>query len=407
MGLILRAASMLGKLALVLYFSKYGTFDDLGVYGLFLSSVGLLNYLQGLEFNTYTAREIVNQDRIKAARMVTDQTFVHLLTYGIAMPLSLLVFVGGFLSWEYLLYFLWIAIFTHLGQEVSRLLIIFASTTEAYIVSFLIHGLWACIAIVVFLIEPDYATLDTIFILWGAFSVVGLTSGIFFLKKTRRFGRVSFNIDWAWIKRGLQVCHKFFIGVMAIKMIELSDRFFIKYFHSESLVGVYTFYGSVANIVQEFVYTGAIVLLIPKLLTSYKEKNSNMYEASLRELKSKVWKFSFVIVVLIITMMSLLIPYLERDLLSQNYNSFLLLVISSFIFNVSLVPHYKLYMAAQDSALMWSALVGVVLNIFLNYFLIPSNGALGAAVATIISFSSMFACKALFVQKLKLINFHE
>ena len=117
---------MLGKLALVMLMSKDGSLEELGVYGLFVSSIALLNYLQGLEFNRFTAREITDQNSTQASRMIVNQVVVHLITYTVALPLSLLVFFGGFLSWDFAFYFLWVAVFSHLGQEANRLLVIFS-----------------------------------------------------------------------------------------------------------------------------------------------------------------------------------------------------------------------------------------------------------------------------------------
>ena len=48
--LTLRGSSVLGKFALLMCISKYGELADLGVYGIFVSSVMLLNYIQGISF---------------------------------------------------------------------------------------------------------------------------------------------------------------------------------------------------------------------------------------------------------------------------------------------------------------------------------------------------------------------
>jgi len=399
-GLVLRGASMLSKLALVMLMTEHDSLEMLGVYGLFVSSIALLNYLQGLEFNRFTTREILDQEPYQSTLMVGNQLVVHFLTYIVVLPLSLVVFTGGFLSWEFLFSFIWIAIFSHLGQEANRLLIVFAKANEAYIVSFVIHGLWACIAVAIYLTAPELITLSRIFLLWCGSSALGLVFGVIYLIKTRRLGSVKLKIDKEWISLGLKISVKFFIGVIAFKVIELSDRYFIQYFHGDAWVGAYTFYGSVANIVMEFVYTGTVVMLLPELLTTYKKNQFQRYNENMIKFRDNIWLFSTLATALVIILTYFLVDYIDRDLLNQNFDTFLLLVATAFVLNISLIPNYKLYLAGEDSALMWSALSGVVLNVMLNFMLIPRYGVFGAAVATIISFSLVYALKLWFVRRL-------
>ncbi|RBP49890.1 O-antigen/teichoic acid export membrane protein [Arenicella xantha] len=381
---------MFSKLVLVLLLTKYSGLEQLGIYGLFVSSVAVLNYLQGLEFYRYTARELSLSDPERNTQMIVNQFAIHLVTYLVILPISVFAFCGNFLPWELLGFFLWISVCSHIGQEANRLLIVFGGITQAYIVSFVVHGLWACIAIAIFFYYPEQANLRSILWLWGASSLVGVVLGGGYLSQYIVLGSLVLKVDYGWVVRGLKVCAKFFVAVMAVKTIELSDRFFLQYYYDEALVGVYTMFGSVAKLVQEFVYTGLIVTVIPLLLSHYREKKFAEYERLLWGLQKNIVIFSLLITVVGIAAMYLLLIYLDRVELKDNIFTYFILLFSAFVINLSMIPYYRLYLAGKEMILAKTALVGMLINTMLNLLLVPVFGAIGAATATIVSFCFIY-----------------
>ena len=193
------------------------------------------------------------------------------MTYLIILPLALFVFWGGFLSWEYMLVFYLVVVVTHIGQEIQRLLMFISKTIESYVVSFLIHGLWAYIAVSIILQKSGSLDLLIVFKLWAGSAASGIVIGALFLRGQQFFDISRFKIDKKIINEGLSVCYKFFVGVLGFKLIEVSDRYFIQYFHGDSMVGVYTLFSGVANVAEELVYTGIVVLIFPTMVKNYNQ----------------------------------------------------------------------------------------------------------------------------------------
>ena len=75
------------------------------------------------------------------------------------------------------------------------------------------------------------------------------------------------------------------------------------------------------------------------------------------------------------------------------------MVITRFIFNISLIYHFKLYVAKKDRVIMTSTLFAVIFNISLNYILIPFYGLIGGALATLISILIMMSFKLFYAKK--------
>lgn len=399
LGLVLRGLSMVSKLVLVLLLTKYVGLEQLGIYGLFVSGVVVLNYLQGLEFHRFTARELSLSEPERNTKIILNQFAAHIVTYMVILPIATLVFFSNFLPWELLGFFLWISVFTHIGLEINRLLIVFAGISQAYIVSFVVHGLWACLAIAMFLVLPEQANLMSILWLWSASSLVGVVLGGKYLSKYLMPNGFDPKVDCAWVIRGLKVCTNFFIAVMAVKIIELSDRFFLQFYYDESLVGVYTLYGNIAKLVQEFVYTGLIVTVIPLLLNCYSEKRFTEYERLLSVLQKNIIVFSLAISIIGIAGIYFLLAYIDRDALNDNIFAYFILLVSAFVINLSMVPYYRLYLAGKEVILASTALAGMLINAMLNVLLVPPYGAIGAATATIASFCIIYAANTFFASK--------
>ena len=386
-SLTLRISALAGKFLLITFLSKWFSLADLGVYGLFVTTIIFVNYIQGIEFHAYATREILATVPTQQPALVFNQTIAHFAIYALVLPSCWFIFSGGFLPVYLLGYFLSVAVMTHLGQEIHRLLIVLARPTAAYTISFLTHGLWAYLVIIVMWIWPATRQLEIVFGMWALLAMMGLFIGAVLLYQMGLLNWVGLKVNLAWIGRGISVSHKFFVGAISYRLIDLSDRYFVQYFHGEAAVGIYTLFGSVANIAQDMVFTGVVAITFPLLVASQQRNDLSGYQSSYQQLKRDVWIASIAVGALLIIAMYGLLYWLNRPELFENLPVFFVLMGNSFILNISLVSHYVLYAHTQDKKIMWSVVMGVILNLILNFTLIPTYNIWGAAVATAISFA--------------------
>lgn len=90
-----------------------------------------------------------------------------------------------------------------------------------------------------------------------------MTVSIYFFSKFKFKSFKNIPIDWQWIRRGVKVSLLFFVGTIAFKLIDFADRYFIDYYHTKTDVGIYTFYSSMANLVEIIVHTAVVIVFLP------------------------------------------------------------------------------------------------------------------------------------------------
>jgi O-antigen/teichoic acid export membrane protein len=184
----------------------------------------------------------------------------------------------------------------------------------------------------------------------------------------------------------------FFVGTVGYKIIEFADRYFIDYYHTKEDVGIYTFYANLCNIIETFVHTAVIIIFSPRLIESF-HRSSTQYSTT---------HFQFAKQVLIYTILAgiglglLIIPilhFLNNDEFVEYMNVFIMLALSKMVLNLSLIFHYILYVRKNDLSIIKATIFAALVNIALNFILIPSMGISGAALATLLSFIIILGMK--------------
>lgn len=98
-----------------------------------------------------------------------------------------------------------------------------------------------------------------------------------------------------------------------------------------------------------------------------------------------------------------IIPMLERlpeQEYLKAYPSFIVLVLAKMVLNFSLVFHYILYVRKNDFPIIKATVFAALINILLNFILIPPMGVMGAALATLASFVIILLMKMYYSRNL-------
>jgi O-antigen/teichoic acid export membrane protein len=191
----------------------------------------------------------------------------------------------------------------------------------------------------------------------------------------------------------------FFIGTVGYKIIEFADRYFIDFYHGKEEVGVYTFYASMCNMVETFVHTSVIILFSPKLIESFHRSNFAYRKTHAKFAKNVVLNTLIVSVVLLLVMIPLL-RQIESQEYIRAYPTFIVLVLAKVALNFSLVFHYILYVRKNDFPIIKATVLAAIINILLNFILIPPMGVMGAALATLASFIIILLMKMYYSRNL-------
>jgi O-antigen/teichoic acid export membrane protein len=192
----------------------------------------------------------------------------------------------------------------------------------------------------------------------------------------------------------------FFIGTIAYKIVEFSDRYFIDYYLDKESVGVYSLYSQFGSVLNTIIFTIVISIGYPKLLKA-------IYSNNLKQIIKE--RNNMLMEIVIISILTLLGGYLLLDTLLAIIDKplyfkfdylFYLVIISNIIFNLSYVYHFIMIGYQKDFKITILTLIGAAINIILNIILIQKYGIIGAIFSKTFAFLFILISKYLMQDKL-------
>src|SRR5690606_19233268 len=148
-NILLRAVTIGLKFVLSVVVIKMLDIESFGVLGLFQSSIIILTFVIGLDFYSFSSREILKEGAKEFSFYFNNQIVLHLIIYLLFIPICYVLSRMGIMEVKYLNFFYIILISEHMSQELYRILIILKKTTPATIVLFLRSGFWIVILYIV------------------------------------------------------------------------------------------------------------------------------------------------------------------------------------------------------------------------------------------------------------------
>ena len=187
-------------------------------------------------------------------------------------------------------------------------------------------------------------------------------------------------------------------GNLSAWVLNLSDRVFIERYFSTADVGIYSLGYQIAGLV--LIFSGAIKSAIDPHF--YKTSNENSYEISKKKLSKE---FSYLIIFVFV--IGFLIALFSKDAVQlfidpkylEAYKIVPIISLAYLIGHFSGYFNLMIYQSKKSIIVMYLMIVSAVLNVGLNFLLIPSFGVYGAAWATVLSFSLLFILSAVVSKK--------
>ncbi|MBV6478467.1 MAG: hypothetical protein HGGPFJEG_01222 [Ignavibacteria bacterium] len=233
-------------------------------------------------------------------------------------------------------------------------------------------------------------------------SAITLLAG---LLMTRRY--LTLRISVIKIKTLFNYGYKFiFTGIFLI-LIEMSDRFFLKYFFSEGIVGIYSANYRLASVM------GLAISAFRFSWTPYFFNLKNNPEN--KKIISSVFTYFMFAGLMLFLLISLTADQLVRidilgfSLLDGKFRSgtgILPLVLLSYLFSgIYSVFNAAPFLNDKTSQILIMALSGFIINTLFNLLLIPDHGIYGAAAATLITYAVMTLIVFYYSQKIYKIEY--
>ncbi|MFX0556026.1 oligosaccharide flippase family protein [Maribacter sp. CXY002] len=395
LNLCLRGLTILCKFLLSILIVKKLSVNDLGVFGIFQTTITLVIYILGFDFYTYNARELIKNERGSINYYIGNQAVFHLLVYLIVLPLSFFLFLKNIINIEYVLYFYIILVFEHISQEIYRMLIAIKKSVIASLTLFLRSGLWVLMLFMFWELIYGKAEISLVFSLWIVGVIISIIVGVVFLKFKPRF-----KVDLYWIGKGIKMSLPFLIATIFYKIIEFSGRYFLDFYWTKEEVGIFTFYSGISNAMFVFVQSMVIVVMSPYLIESSNIGKEEFFKV-FKKYKKQIITTTIIGFLLACICIYPLLFIIGNELLLKNIDVFLLLLLAVVFFCFSYIPHYGLYVYHQDKQLLSTSIMGACVVVLLNFSLVPRFGVLGASFAQVISMFTLFISKWFIYRKFK------
>lgn len=391
-GVFYRLAGVAGKFLLILYISKILSLEELGIYNIFTATVAWSVFLLGFEFHWFSTREIVGEDKTKISQFIFSQFIFHLFGMILIPVIVGVVFFLGFIPGSLLIFFVLITLFDQLSQEGTRILIALNQPQISNLIFFVKHGVWIYVLFGLMSIGVFDINLTIILFFWFFSIIIGFLIVIYNLNKLNLLRRENLKFNLKWVKLGMKTSWPFLLATISSLIIDYSNRYFIDYFLGKESVGIYGFYFGIANIPISLITSVFVAQNSPRLIAVYKYEGDNVAEK-----KSIVRQFILqnLLIVISFTIVSVfsihwLLMYIDKQELVNKIEVFYLMLIYVFIFSIDTVVNSILYSKRFDKLLLGSSVAGGIINLILNYFLIPRFGLVGAVYSTIGSVICMF-----------------
>ncbi len=397
LNFVLRGFTLVAKFILTLFIAKQSTNQLLGEYTVFLTTVTICIYFLGFEFYSYSQREILKSELSDYTSLIKQQFVFHLISYSFLLPILYFGIVN--IIDDFILYFYAILILEHLNQELYRLLVVVKKPLQATINNFIRAGLWVIIFILYFFVVNADLTLQGLFTFWLFGQLFSLLYSWFQFKE---FLLGFFNwreIRWNWILNGLKISFVFFVSGMIQKIVEYSERYFLKEISGEEAVGIYFFFYSIAYLPFTFFSSVLIINFLPEIISSYSKKSGNFRKIRNEFIRSTLF-FCLLFIPICILAFYLIVNFVVvKSSYLSNTIVFWGLLGASVLTIVSEILYIELYIRHKDRLIFLSFLLTLAVHLILNYSLISSFGLYGAVIAKVGVVLFMLFCRYVFVKK--------
>ena len=396
-NLLIRGSATIIKLAFTLFLGSVFTEIEFGLFSLIISSIYISLILIGFDIYLDANRKIIQKDNIQDQSYILNNQIASYLPFYILFSIIIFFIPERIIPKEFIFLFFTISILEHINSEIFRLLLALRKTITANLLFFIRNALWPLVILILYYLNYQL-DIYTLLSYWIFASILALAIGLSFLGKIYE---INFSlIDKTTIFKSYKFAFVFFIGTVAYKIVEFSDRYFIDYYLNKESVGVYSLYSQFGSVLNTIIFTIVISIGYPKLLKAIYENNLKMI------IKERNMMLTEIVIISLLTLiggycfLNTLLDIINKPLYHEYNFLFYLVIISNVIFNISYVYHFMMIGFQKDLTITQITVTGAGINILLNIILIPKIGITGAIYSKTIAFTFILLSKYLMQKKL-------
>jgi O-antigen/teichoic acid export membrane protein len=401
---LIRGFSMISRFGLIILLGKFMSTSDFGLYGLIQSSLAIGIYIIGLDLYVYTNREIPKCDLNDQKTIIKSQYFIHIITYITIIPILLFLLSSNFISIELIPKFAALLIFEHLSFEIIRFLTSLQKPIMANIIFLFRSIVWIIPFVIISYLNNRMFNLNILINFWIFGLFISLIIGIIFLYKINLFPFKNIKIDYSFILKALKGSSIFLLASVLNKISFYSSRYFLKYLRTPIDVAIISFYQNILQIIEIFIYTSIVMILLPKIIKNKNKGLHNTYTRNVNIFYSAIFWLTIIFIILLFIFIKPFLVFIGKDVLITNIRIFYLLGIGFLLLNIFQIFHYNLYINQKDTIILKASIFGFILNIISSYLLIIHYGLYGSCIAFVLTVIIIGIFELIFVDKKEIFN---
>ena len=393
LNIALRGMTLGSKFLLIFFLARFLEPAELGLYGLLVATIGYALYLLGLDFYTYSTREILKRERNEWGGLLKNQGALTLVLYALFIPLLLLIFVAGTLPWYLAFWFFVLLVLEHLNQELMRLLIAISDQLMASVVLFLRSGAWAVAVVLLMFVQPELRTLQAILGAWTLGGLLAVSLAVWRLSRLSISGWRS-KVDWRWIRQGIKVAAPLLVATLALRGLYTLDRYWLDALAGLEVLGAYVLFMGIANAMLSFLDAGVFAFSYPKLITAFQQASSAEFRQELKRLLVHTLVLSCVFAGMALLLIDPLLHWLGKPLYLEQKAMFPWVLLGAFLYALGMVPHYGLYAQNRDRPIIQSHIASLVVFVAATWLFSQTWPQLAVPLGLCLAFVSIALWKS-------------
>lgn len=394
LNLLLRGGTLAARFLLVFFLARYLSAESYGVYGVIVASISYGVYFIGLDFYTYSTREMIVSPKSEWGRMIYSQFLLGGMIVITFIPVFCFLYFGDIFPKKYFFIFFAILILEWLNQEITRILTSAQDVIRASIILFIRSALWVFLLILFFIIFENHREIDCVFYFWLFFDFLALFLGFYFFKKNDiRFLKAYF--DYRWVVKGLKVSFIFLLGTLCLRGISTFDKYYISEFFDYEAVGVYVFYAGISGVILAFLDALVFSFLYPKLIVCVESGKYYDFEDILKKMGVAVFFISAGYAVFLYFFIDVILGFINKISYQENLNILWYCLLFNVLWAFSMIFHYAVYALKLDKVILFAHAVGIMVFVVFLWVFRDYKILWVVPVAVSIAFFAIFGIKAI------------
>jgi O-antigen/teichoic acid export membrane protein len=389
----LRGVTLCTRFLFVFFLARYLAPAAVGYYGLFTATVGYALYCVGLDFHIYNMRELLRAPHEQRGRLIRDQAVLTAGLYALLLPVAFILPASAGWPPGLAYWFLPILVLEHVNQEISRILIALSDQVGASVLLFVRQGSWALLVVAVMAWDPVTRQLQDVMAGWGAAGVVAAALGMWKIARVRMSGWRS-AIDWGWIRRGVRISVAFLSATLALRALQIVDRYWLKALVDIEAVGAYVLFTGIASTLMVFLDAGIFAFSYPELIQLHHQGRHEALRHRLRTMLVHTLLLSAVFSLVSWAALPQLLAWIHNPVYTRYLWLYPWVLSATVLYGVGMVPHYALYSNGVDRPIIRSHIAALLVFPLTVWGLSRFRPVLAVPLGLNIAFATILLWKA-------------